>query len=91
MCHLACFGGSEIRTNVEWVGTIGAGPLLEVKRKLAYAPRQRGFSSVPDPNVWSGRASRSPAPRVAALSTGTAACTVVPFGPERISRLPPNC
>ena len=24
-------------TNVEWVGTIGAGPLLAVKRKLAYA------------------------------------------------------
>jgi hypothetical protein len=38
-----------IGTNVEWVGTIGAGPLLGVKRKLAYAPRQRGFSSVLDP------------------------------------------
>ena len=36
-------------TNVEWVGTIGAGPLLGVKRKLAYAPRQRGLSSVHDP------------------------------------------
>ena len=36
--------------NVEWVGTIGAGPFLGVKRKLAYAPRQRGFSTVLDPN-----------------------------------------
>ena len=36
-------------TNVEWVGTIGAGPLLGVKRKHAYAPRQSGFSSALDP------------------------------------------
>ena len=40
---------SVFGTNVEWVGTIGAGPLLGVKRKLAYAPRQRGLSSVHDP------------------------------------------
>jgi hypothetical protein len=40
-----------IGTNVEWVGTVGASPLLWVKRKLAYAPRQRGFSSVLDPKL----------------------------------------
>lgn len=36
-------------TNVEWVGTIRAGPLLGVKWKLACASRQLGFPSVPDP------------------------------------------
>ena len=42
-------------TNVEWVGTIRAGPLLGVKWKLACASRQLGFPSVPDPiqiPVW---------------------------------------
>ena len=38
-------------TNVEWVGTIGAGPLLGVKRKHAHAPRQSGFSSALDPDL----------------------------------------
>ena len=48
-----------IGTNVEWVRTIGTGLLLGVKRKLAYAPRQRGFSSVPDPlRKWDGLADR---------------------------------
>ena len=45
-----------IGTTLNGSENIGAGPLLGVKRKLSYAPRQRGFSSVPDPTVWTGRA-----------------------------------